>query len=367
MNAARNRPREPQDQQVRLKNSTTRAPHIIYDFRRMTGRRLSRRSFLTRRPAPLPQPAEFLVRVHRRMMACRVEVVLPGEHASLLPVASAALDEGDRLEEVMTIFRESSELSRVNRDAHRAPVPVSEDLWSVVDAARMVSDATEGAFDPTSTALSRCWGFIRRQGRLPSPEEIDDARACTGMRLVEVDPATRAVRFTKTGVALNLGSIGKGFALDRMAALLAAGGTTDALLSAGSSSVLARGGDRVPWTVDLRSMVSGRVLARLGLVDAAMGTSGAGEQFFVVDGRRYGHVIDPRTGWPASGVLSASVIASSAAEADALSTAFLIGGLDLAERYCEQHDDVLTIITPDDEGRVPLTIGSYPGATVDPV
>lgn len=163
-------------------------------------RRLSRRAFLTGPAEPTPAPAEFLVRVHRRMMACRVEVVLPGELASLLPEASAALDQGDRLEGVMTIFRDSSELSRINRGAHLSPVPAGEELWAVLDRAKQVSEETEGAFDPTSTPLSRCWGFIRRQGRLPAPEEIEEARACVGMPLVELDPETHAVRFTKAGV-----------------------------------------------------------------------------------------------------------------------------------------------------------------------
>jgi thiamine biosynthesis lipoprotein len=333
----------------------------------MTVRRLSRRTFLTRRPELPPQPADFLVRVHRQIMACRVEVVLPGEHASLLPLASAALNEGDRLEEVMTIFRDSSELSRVNRDAHLEPVKVSHDLWSVLDLARLVSDATEGAFDPAATPLSRCWGFIQRQGRLPSREQIEAARECCGMRLVDLDPATRSVGFKTRGVSLNLGAIGKGFALDRMAAFLAERGATDALLTAGASSILAQGGTRTPWVVDVRSMVADRVLARLELVNAAVGTSGTGEQFFEAGGQRYGHVIDPRTGWPASGVLSASVVTRNAAEADALSTAFLIGGITLAERYCDQHADVLAIVTPDDEERVPVTVGSYPGATVHPL
>jgi thiamine biosynthesis lipoprotein len=101
------------------------------------------------------------------------------------------------------------------------------------------------------------------------------------------------------------------------------------------------------------------------MADAGVGTSGAGEQFFEAGGVRYGHVIDPRTGWPSSGTLSASVIASNAASADALSTAFLIGGIDLARRYCAQHDDVLAIITPDDGARRPVMVGSHPGVRVD--
>ena len=107
-----------------------------------------------------------------------------------------------------------------------------------------------------------------------------------------------------------------------------------------------------------------RPLARLRLRDVALGTSGAGEQFVIADGTRYGHVIDPRTGWPASGVLSASVVTSSAADADALSTAFLVGGVELAERYCADHPGVLALVTPDDGSDVPLVIGKVEGVFV---
>jgi thiamine biosynthesis lipoprotein len=171
------------------------------------------------------------------------------------------------------------------------------------------------------------------------------------------------VRFDHPRVELNLGAIGKGFALDRMSRMLQDHGTSQALLSAGSSSILACGPD--PWTVDLRTATTGDRLARLEMTGAAVGTSGAGEQFFEVDDVRYGHVIDPRSGWPASGILSASVIASNAASADALSTAFLIGGVDLARRYCAAHDRVIAIVTPDDGARSPVMFGSHPGVQVE--
>ena len=325
-------------------------------------RLLSRRALFARPFDSSPPPGEFLVRVHRRIMACRVEVVLSGDQAAGLSNAAAALDEGDRLEEVMTIFRETSELSRVNRDAHQAPVPVTEELFAVLSAAAELYDATEGAFDITSASLSRCWGFLRRQGRLPRPEEIERARAGVGMHLVELDAAARTVFFRRPDVAINLGAIGKGFALDRLAALLETLGTRHTLLSAGFSSILARGPE--PWRVDLRTATTGDLLARLQMTDAALGTSGTGEQSFDAGGVRYGHVIDPRTGWPASGVLSASVVTSNAAAADALSTAFLIGGIDLARRYCAQHDGVLAIITPDDGVRKPVMYGAHPGVRV---
>ncbi len=329
----------------------------------MPAGRLSRRAFLTR-PAPA-RTGDVLVRLHRRIMACRVEVVLPGEAAGAMSCCGAALNEAERLEEVMTIFRETSELSRINREAHLTPVPVSDDLFAVLSQAESVSRATGGAFDITSTPLSNCWGFLRRRGLLPSAGQIEEARQSVGMDLVALDAVDRTVSFRRPGVALNLGAIGKGFALDRMAAVLKAEGISEALLSAGYSSILALGGHASPWPVDLRTATDGGLLARLRLTDAAVGTSGAGEQFFELNGVRYGHVIDPRTGWPASGVLSASVIASSAARADALSTAFLIGGLGLAREYCASHADVLAIVTPADGVRRPVIVGSHPGARVE--
>jgi FAD:protein FMN transferase len=183
------------------------------------------------------------------------------------------------------------------------------------------------------------------------------------MDAIDLDAATKSVFFRQPGLELNLGAIGKGYALDRMGEGLRNAGVHDALLSAGRSSMLAIGGPRGGWPVDVRSLVHDEVLGRLHIRDAALGTSGAGDQFFEVNGVRYGHVLDPRSGWPASGVRSASVVTTSAADADALSTAFLVGGLDLAQRYCAAHDNVLAIVTPD-EGR-PRVFGAYRGTLLE--
>ena len=329
----------------------------------MEPRNLTRRAFLTV-PADRPADADFLVRVQRQMMACRVEVVLPGEHSDQLPLASEALDEGDRLEQVLTFFRESSELSVVNRTAHLEPVRVGPELFAILQIAADLHEFTEGAFDVTATPLSRCWGFLRREGRLPVESEIEHAREMVGMHLVELDRTQRTVYFRRPGVCLNLGSIGKGFVLDRMGRFLRERGVNHALLSAGSSSIVAIGGSPRRWDVDLRSITAGCRLARLKIATGAVGTSGAGEQFFEAGGARYGHVIDPRTGWPASSILSASVISSSGAAADALSTAFMIGGAELAGRYCASHPGVLAIVTPE-ASRTPSVFGSYLAASVE--
>lgn len=325
---------------------------------------VSRRDFLTVRGAG-PDAALFWLRVHRQIMACRFEVVLPGEDSRWLPGAREALDLADDLEAVLTVFRDDSELSRINRQAHPGPVSAAPDVFALLARCEALHRDTDGAFDITSTPLSRCWGFLRREGRLPAAHDIERARAAVGMGHVRLDSRTRGVTFDRPGVELNLGAIGKGHALDRLGALLHGRGVRRALLSAGSSSILAFGGHRDPWRVDLCSGAVGGPLAALEVAQGAVGTSGAGEQFCDVDGVRYGHVIDPRTGWPAAGVLSATVITGDAASADALSTAFLIGGAALAQPYCASHPGVLAVITPDGPSPQPVTFGSCPGAVVD--
>jgi thiamine biosynthesis lipoprotein len=150
-----------------------------------------------------------------------------------------------------------------------------------------------------------------------------------------------------------------------MASILRREATRRALLSAGRSSVLALGGRGRGWAVDIRPVLASRAAARLWIRDGAVGTSGAGEQFVEVDGRRYGHVIDPRSGRPASGVLGATAVTSTAADADALSTAFLIGGPDLVRRYCDAHPGTLAILVLDDRADTTVTIGFYNGATLE--
>jgi len=269
----------------------------------------------------------------------------------------------------LTVFRDSSDLMRVNRLAADAPVDVDAELFALLDRCRTLYADTDAAFDITSTPLSRCWGFLARSGHLPTDEALADARDVVGLsQHVRVDDEARTIRFDRSGVELNLGSIGKGYAVQRMGALLRARGVRHALVSAAASSILAIGGRGEGWSIDLhsRQVTTGEPLARLFLKNGAVGTSGAGEQFFEIDGQRYGHLLDPRTGWPAaSGLLSASVITRDAANADALATAFYVGGFDLAERYCASHPETLALLTPDDGSARPRLFGHYSGVRVE--
>ncbi len=317
--------------------------------------------------------ADHWIRIFRRAMACRFEITLSGEDARHVAAARDALDEADRLEAALTVFRESSDLMRINRLAAEAPVEIDAELFDLLDRCRTLHADTDAAFDITSTPLSRCWGFLARSGHLPDDDALAAARDTVGLsQHVAFDVATRTVRFDRSGVELNLGSIGKGYAVQRVGAQLRARGVRHALVSAAASSILAIGGRGHGWSIDLQSrqLCSSQSgargpLARLLLRNGAVGTSGAGEQFFEINGQRYGHLLDPRTGWPAaSGLLSATVVTGDAANADALATAFFVGGFDLADRYCAAHPETLALLTPDDGSARPRMFGSYPGVAV---
>jgi thiamine biosynthesis lipoprotein len=298
-------------------------------------------------------------------MACRFEITLGGEDAAYVAAARQALDEIDGIEAGISAFRATSDLMRVNRSAAASAVMVDRQLLSLLMLCRTIHHDTDGAFDVTSTPLSRCWGFMaaHRNARLPSPEEIDTARRVTGMGRINIDTEHQTVRFARAGVEISFGAIGKGWALDRVAIGLRARAPGHMLLSAGHSSVLAIGTSSRSWPIDLTSLHVTERLARVELRHGSLGTSGAGEQFIEVNGKRYGHVLDPRTGRPTeSGLLSVSVLAGEAAVSDALSTAFLVGGIDLVRRYCDAHADVMAVVTSAD--RRTHIFGDFSGATL---
>jgi thiamine biosynthesis lipoprotein len=326
---------------------------------------LTRRNFLSFDFGDRARDPDHWVRIHRVAMACRFEVMLSSDDAGDMAAARSALDEADDLESLLTVFRDTSAVGDLNRRGASEPVAVPAGLFGLLARSAELHARTEGAFDVTSTPLSRCWGVVKREGRLPTDREVESARDLVGMRHVRLDRPRLSVRFDRPGIELNFGAIGKGYALDRMGGLLRARGARRALLSAGHSSVLALGGKGRGWPVDLRPRLASRRVGRLWIKNGAVGTSGAGEQFIEIDGRRYGHVIDPRTGRPADGVLGASVIAKDAATADALSTAFLIGGAELAQRYCAAFPEVLVVLVLNEPDERTEVFGRYNGATLE--
>jgi thiamine biosynthesis lipoprotein len=349
----------------------------------------SRRGFLTGQSAaealadavlgpppqlPLPQglrPAERqLLSVSREAMACLFEVVFDAaQYRAHADVAMESLELVSRLEDQLTIYRSTSEVAQLNQRASVESIVVESRLFALLQRAVGLSEETGGAFDITAGALAKVWSHYRRQGRMPSPDEVDAARQTVGSRHLQLDAATCSVQLSHPGMEINLGAIGKGYALDQAADWLVAGGLRDFLIHGGNSSVLARGernaecrtqneeadqsAIRNPqsamvsgWSVALRHPLRPDVrLAEFLLHDHALGTSGSGTQFFHYQGKRYGHIIDPRTGWPADRVLSATVIAPTAEQADALSTALYVMGLEAAHEYCNTHQDISALLT----------------------
>ena len=307
-------------------------------------------------PRPGLAGAGYVIRVGRRAMACEFEVLLnAGQYPAGAEAALRALDLLEGLEEQLSVFRPGSAISNVNRTASARPVEVEPNLFELLQLAARLYVATGHTFDITAAPLWEVWGFAGRAARVPEKAELDEALAHVGGNLIELDPYHRTVRCLKEGVRLNLGGIGKGYALDRCAEALTEAGIGDFLLHAGASSVAARGhalADPPGWIVGIpHPLRPGRRLAELRLVNRALATSGSRFQSFVHEGRRLSHVLDPRTGWPAEGVIAATALAPDAATADALSTAFFILGPEGTQAFCDAHPAIAAVLCTPASGR----------------
>ena len=262
----------------------------------------------------------------RPAMGTLWQVVLPpGAPALGADAAERALDEVTRLEDTLSEFRAHTEVSRINAAAGRRPVPVSEDTWFVTEQSLRYAALSGGAFDPTWAALRPLWDFRAAHARPPSPDAIHARLPLIDWRAVEMDPVARTVRLRRPGMAMGFGGIAKGYALDRMRALLRREGVRDFVLYSGGQ-VLAEGeraGRR--WRVGVQHpREPDGLLGALQVTGASVSTGGDYEHFFMHDGRRYHHVLDPRTGWPVDHTSSVTVVTSSALEADALDTALFV-------------------------------------------
>ena len=280
----------------------------------------------------------MLTQVSHRAMATDFVVMLPAHAADAVELVVSALEGLDAIESALTIYREDSEVSRANLLASDQPVRLSEPTFELLQAAVRWSERTDGAFDVTAGPLVDAWGFTQRSGRKPTKDEIDQALARVGYQHLELSPEQRTVQFARPGMSINLGAIGKGDALDRLARGLRDQGLHDFLIHGGNSSVIASGdqvlGSGLGWGVGLaHPSKPKRRLAGLWLRDRALATSGSGKQFFHHRGRRYGHVIDPRTGYPAGDLLSLTVLARSARDADACATGLFVAGSDATAKW----------------------------------
>lgn len=298
----------------------------------------------------MPDPPP-LVEIGRKAMACEFHVYLNIADRGQADHAVAALDLVDRLEEQLSVYREESELSRINRLAFERTMPVERRLYDLLQQAAQLHAETAGAFDITAGPISKLWGFYRRAGRVPADDEIAAVLERVGNQYVQRSDETRSIRFSRAGMEFNLGGIGKGYALDRCVELLGERGVGNFLIHGGQSSIIGRGSraglpeGETGWSVALRHPLRDEIrLGEVWLRDAALGSSGSAHQFFYHQGQRFSHILDPRTARPAEGLLSTTVVAPTGALADALATAFFVMGVEATRAYCEAHPEIGAIL-----------------------
>ncbi len=257
-------------------------------------------------------------------------VLIGPDPAALHGAAAAAFAEAHRLDRLLSNYKPDSEWSLVNASAARGPVTVSQELFDLLAACLAYSRQSDGAFDITVGPLMRAWGFHAGEGALPNQAAVARALDRVGFRHVVLDPARRTVRFARDGVELDPGGIGKGYAVDRMVEVLKAQGVRIALISAGSSTIYGLGAppdEPRGWAVAIR--VPGapeRTAAEVFLADTSLSTSGSYEKFFWADGRVYAHIMDPRTGYPARGTASVSVLAPASIDSEAWTKPYFVNG-----------------------------------------
>jgi thiamine biosynthesis lipoprotein len=283
----------------------------------------------------MPQPGGALhagetVESHqyRYMMGTSIEVqAFGGDEATrraAIDEAFAAFAEIDRL---MSDYRDDSELAALNRNGARESVAVSEPMFAVLEAARRVSAASSGAFDITVGPLVRLWGFHDKTPHIPSDAELALVRPLVDYREVLLDAEHHTVRFARPGIELDLGGIAKGFAVEIAAGVLRRKGLSGFIDAGGNQYLLGVPPGKRTWTVGIKDPDGrGRVMGVVETGEMSVSTSADSSNFLVANGRRYGHILDPRTLQPSAESLSATVLSRDGTLADAMSkAAFILG------------------------------------------
>ncbi len=288
------------------------------------------------------------VLVSRFAMRTRFEIALYGAAPErLLAAGEGALDEIARAEQRLSKFLPGSDIWVVNENAAKHPVTVDPRTMRLLSLAEHIWQETSGAFDVTVGPLMRAWGFVDGEGHNPSPDELLEARAACGMPHVRLNEEDVTVTFDIPGVEIDMGAIGKGYAVDQAAAFLRDCGVTCALIHGGTSSIYAIGAppEDDAWKLKVRHPNQHEDnLGQVLLCDNSLSVSAVHGKSFMWEGKLYHHVLDPRTGTPTSAALLAAVVCPSATEGDALSTALLVAGTGLMNEMSECRPEASALV-----------------------
>lgn len=265
-------------------------------------------------------------------MNTRFELVLHGENeGSLRAAGEEALREVERVEQMLSAFIQTSEIAHINTRAALEPVKVSPEVFALLQQSFELSQMCQGALDITIGPLMRCWGFWNASGSMPVESDIACAMDRVGMQHLQLDERHRTVRFLRKGMTVDLGAIGKGYGVDRAVEVLREEGVTSGLLHGGTSTTYAIG--KPPGQSAWRTGIpepdkDDSLLATVEIRDEALSVSAVSEKAFASEGTIFGHVIDPRTGWPVKETVLSAVVVPDATRADALSTGLMVLGAD---------------------------------------
>ena len=294
------------------------------------------------------------------IMGTAIHVELWSDDAVAATAAiDAVMDEMHRIDALMSPYKESSELSRINRDAARQPVAVCAELFDLLDRSLAFSELSGGAFDITYASVGHLYDYRNRIR--PSDEQLAAAREAIGYRHLQLDRPSGTVRFARAGVRIDLGGFAKGHAVDNGAAILARRGVKHAAVSAGGDSRML--GDRRgrPWTIGIRDpRRAGEVAALLPLEDVAVSTSGDYERYFDDGDERCHHLLDPRTGRSPQAVHSVTVVAPDGLTSEALSKTVFVLGVERGLRIVESMPDVDAVVV-DAAGKLHFSAGLVAG------
>ncbi|MFO0928228.1 MAG: FAD:protein FMN transferase [Gemmataceae bacterium] len=290
-------------------------------------------------------------------------IVHATDRATAERAAKAAFARVDTLNTILSDYQSTSELMRLCSKAGGEPVKVSAELFAVLRRARAVSEQSDGAFDVTVGPVVRLWRLARRTRRLPDPDRLRAARALVGWKNVELDEKAQTVRLRLPGMQLDLGGIGKGYTADEMHKVLKAHGITRALVAAGGDITVS---DPPPgkagWTVEIEAVDAATEGRRtLLLARASVSTSGDANQYANIDGVKYSHIVDPRTGLGLVGRMSATVIAPDGITADSLTKVVAVLGPEKGFKVLERYRDVSgRLVTKTDAGTRVVTSPTFP-------
>ena len=272
-----------------------------------------------------------------------------------------AFKEIERVDRLMSTYKPESQLSLVNREAGVKPVAVDPEVLTAVGYALDAAGMTDGAFDPTVGPLVKLWGIGGDNPRVPGPGEIEAARSLVDYRQVVLDRAAGTVFIRKKGMSLDLGGIAKGYASDLAVDALKERGIKGGIVAvAGDLKMFGSRGDGSPWKVGIQHRrEEGGIMAKAAITDGATSTSGDYERYFMHDGVRYCHILDPKTGYPANGLISITVIAGQSYMADSLATGLFVLGPSKAYRFALSHPGI-EVLMVDSKGGVMAT-GRFKG------